>query len=150
MTTREQTVDQQHQGFVGSWRATIFETDGPPTQALFTLGADGTLVSAEHPIVTPPGAGRIFTSSGHGAWMADGPGTAIITFVGLGSREEGTLFGTVTIRAAVALDAGGHTCRGQFVATLADPDEHPLATFTGTLEATRIVAEAPVMSASVA
>ena len=137
----------QQLGFVGSWRAAIFEDDGPPTQALFTLGADGTLVSAEHPIVTPPGAGRVFTSSGHGAWAADGPDTAIATFVGLGSVDEGVLFGSVTIRTAITLDAGGQTCAGRFVATLADPDGNSLATFPGTLKATRIVAEAPEMPA---
>ncbi len=42
------------QGFVGAWRMTFFEADGPPTLALATFSSDGTVVAAEHPVVTPP------------------------------------------------------------------------------------------------
>ncbi|MGH2561184.1 MAG: hypothetical protein ACRDJH_19115 [Thermomicrobiales bacterium] len=73
MTTTDATSLARGEGFVGSWWVTVFETDGPPTRALFTLGADGTMVTAEHPVVTPPGApGVIFTSSG---WGPMGKGT---------------------------------------------------------------------------
>src|SRR5688572_7230216 len=68
------------QGFVGSWRMTVFEPEGPPTLGLATFGADRTVVTAEHPVVTPPIApGVVYTSSGHGAWEATGPNTAVVT-----------------------------------------------------------------------
>ncbi|MGH2534687.1 MAG: hypothetical protein ACRDJW_20705 [Thermomicrobiales bacterium] len=129
---------------VGSWIATVFETDGPPTRALFTFGADGAMVAAEHPVVTPPGApGVIFTSSGHGVWEATGPETAIVTCIGLGSDGQGNLFAAVTYRASITLGSGGQTLGGEIVATIADPAGNTLATFPMTLQGTRIVAEAP-------
>lgn len=137
----------RHSGIVGSWWATVFETDGPPTRALFTFGADGTMVTAEHPVVTPPGApGVIFTSSGHGAWEATGPESAIFTFIGLGSDGQGHLFGVVTVRGGVTLGADGQTLSGDIVATIADREGNTLATFPMTLQGTRIVAAAPTAS----
>ncbi|HEY7032855.1 MAG TPA: hypothetical protein VH482_16040 [Thermomicrobiales bacterium] len=132
-------------GFVGSWRMTVFEAEGPPTLALATLGADGTAVIAEHPVVTPPFApGVVFTSGGHGAWMASGPTTANLTYVGLGSYGEGVLFGTATARSSITLSADGQTFGGEVVWDLADPKGYPLASYQGRFQATRIVAEAPV------
>jgi hypothetical protein len=132
------------QDFVGSWRITFFEADGPPTLALATFGADGTVVTAEHPVVTPPIVqGVIFTSSGHGAWLATGPDTAIVTVVGLGSHGEGVLFGTATARSSLTLGPDGKTFSGEVVWTVADPRGATLATYPGTFQATRIVAEAP-------
>lgn len=132
------------QGFVGSWLLTFFEADGPPTLALATFGAEGTVVTAEHPVVTPPIATEaIFTSSGHGAWEATGPDTAVFTVVGLGSYGQGILFGTATARATITLGADGQTFSGEVVWTVADREGNPLATFPGTFQATRIVARAP-------
>lgn len=132
------------QGLVGSWRMTFFEDEGPPTLALATFGADGTVVTAEHPVVTPPIApGVIFTSSGHGAWQATGPDTAIFSFVGLGGDGQGKLFGTATARSSITLGAGGQTFSGEVVWTIADPGGSPLATYPGRFQAMRIVAEAP-------
>ncbi len=132
------------QGFVGAWRMTFFEADGPPTLALATFSSDGTVVAAEHPVVTPPIAtGAIFTSAGHGAWQATGPDTAVFTAVGLGSSGEGILFGTATARSSIRLGADGHTFSGEVIWTVADREGNPLATYPGTFQATRIVAEAP-------
>jgi hypothetical protein len=134
------------QGFVGSWQITVFEREGPPTLALATCGADGTLVTAEHPVVTPPDApGPIFASAGHGAWRTTGPDAAIFSTVGLGSTGQGTLFAVVTFRAAVTLGADGQTFSGEFVATVADRAGTTMATFPGTLQGTRIAAEAPAV-----
>ena len=128
--------------FAGSWRVTYFETDGPPTQALFTLGVDGTMVTAEHPVVTPPGAPSvIFTSSGHGEWTAVSPESATFTFVGLGSDVQGQLWAVVTYRGGIILDATGQTLSGEFVATIADPEGNTMATFPMRLNGSRIVAE---------
>jgi hypothetical protein len=131
-------------GFVGSWMMTFLEEDGPPTVALATIGADGTVVSSEHPVVTPPvAAGAVFTSAGHGAWRATGPDTAIVTFVGLGSYGDGALFGTATARSRITLGADGQSFSGEVVWTVAGPDGHVLATYPGAFSATRIVAETP-------
>jgi hypothetical protein len=136
---------QDETGFVGAWRMTICESDGPPTLALFALGADGTLVSAEHPVVTPPGApGAVFASAGIGSWRASGPAAAALTSVGLGSLGSGILFGVVTFRASVELAGDRRTLTGDFVATIEDRDGTGVATFPGTLKGHRIQAEGPV------
>jgi hypothetical protein len=132
------------QSFVGSWRMTFFEAAGPPTLGLATFGADGTVVTAEHPVVTPPIAPEVvFTSSGHGVWQPTGPDTAIVTFVSLGSTGQGTPFGTVTARSNIRVGWDGQTFSGHVVWTIADRDGNPLANCPGTFQATRIVAEAP-------
>jgi hypothetical protein len=129
---------------VGSWHVTIYETDGPPTRGLCTLGADGTMVAAEHPVVTPPGApGVIFTSSGHGAWKAAGADRVIFTFAALGSDGAGNLFGVVTIRGDTTLNQAGTAFAGDAVATIDDPTGATMAVFPMTIEGTRIVAEGP-------
>ena len=139
--------DLSNQDFVGSWQLTVVEANGSTSRALATLGADGTLVTAEHPVVTPPVAdGPIFTSSGHGAWRATGPGTAVFSFVGLACDGSGTFFGSVTIRSQFVLDAGGETFGGEFTATIADPAATTLAVIPGTLRGTRMFAEAPERS----
>jgi hypothetical protein len=131
-------------GFVGSWQVTFFEVEGPPTRALATFGADGTVVTAEHPVVTPPVAtGPIFTSAGHGAWRAVGPVAAVFTIIGLGSYGQGSLFGTATGRGRVTLGGDGRTLGGEVVWTVADAEGNSLATFAGSFQATRIVAEGP-------
>jgi hypothetical protein len=129
-------------GFVGSWSITVFETEGPPTQALFTIGADGTFVTAEHPVVTPPGApGAIFTSSGHGAWKASGSNDASFRYLGFGSDGSGNLFAIVTFRGNLALDPDRRMLKGEMTATIDDPQGTTMATFPMTLEGTRIVAD---------
>jgi hypothetical protein len=149
MTALGQTVEHVRLGFVGSWRMTYFEAEGPPSLALATFGADGTVVAAEHPVVTPPMApGPIYTSSGHGAWAATGPDTAVVTIAGLGSLGAGVLFATATASASLTLGADGNTFSGEVVWTIADPDGNELATYPGTFQATRIAAEAPDMAAS--
>lgn len=130
------------QAIVGSWRLTVYEADGPPTYALATCCADGTLVTAEHPVVTPPGAPSvIFTSSGHGTWAATGPDTADLTFVVLGSDQQGNLFAVATFRVAITLNSGGQTLAGEFVVMLDDVSGNTMATFHGTVQGRRIVAE---------
>jgi hypothetical protein len=129
---------------VGSWHVTVYETDGPPTRGLCTLGADGTMVTAEHPVVTPPGApGVIFTSSGHGAWKAAGPDRVIFTFATLGSDGAGNLYGVVTFRGDTTLNQEGTAFAGDIVATIADPAGTTLAVFPMTIDGTRIAAEGP-------
>jgi hypothetical protein len=144
VTTGEAVRTDDGPGFVGSWRLSVFEAEGPPTLALASFGADGTLVAAEHPVVTPPVApGAVFASAWHGAWTVTGPDTAVFTAVGLGSLGQGTLFAVLTVRAGIALEADRRTLTGEFAATVADPEGTTLAIYPGTLRGTRIVAESP-------
>jgi hypothetical protein len=104
-----------------------------------TLHADGTLVAAEHPVVTPPGApGVIFTSSGHGSWQAIGEDAVSFAFKTLGADGTGNLFAVVTIRGAVAIDPEGNTFAGEATATIFDPSERHLGAFALTLRGERI------------
>jgi hypothetical protein len=150
----QRELSRNGNGFVGSWRMTIFEEHGPPSLALATLGADGTIVAAEHPVVTPPLApGPIFTSAGHGAWEATGPETANATIVGLGSAGEGSLVAISTARFSIRLGADGQSFSGDANWSVTDPDGNHLATFPLTLRATRVVAgvaEEPWVRPSVA
>jgi hypothetical protein len=134
-------MEMDSKTLVGSWRVSVFEEQGPPTLGLATFGADGNVVTAEHPVVTPPGApGVIFTSSGHGSWKAIGNDNAIFTFVALGSDELGNLFCTVTISSSVTLGIEGENFDGDFMATMSEPQGSPLAKFNGKIEGVRIAA----------
>lgn len=126
---------------VGSWQIMVYEPEGPPTRALCTLGADGTMVTGEHPVVRPPGApGVIFTSSGHGAWKAAGPNRVIFTFVALGADGIGNLYGVVTFRGEATLSRDAASFTGDVTASIADPAGAEIAAFPMTIEGTRIVA----------
>jgi hypothetical protein len=134
------------QEFVGSWRLTVTETQAPPFLALGTFGADGTVVVSPPPVVPPAPRGPatvVHTSAGHGAWEATGPDTAILTFILLAADEEGNPFATRTVRASLTLGGDGRSFGGEFEATIADPAGNVVATETGTIQATRLVAEAP-------
>jgi hypothetical protein len=105
---------------------TLFEAVGPPSLKLATFSADGTVVTAEHPVLTPPIApGVVFTSSGHGIWKTTGPHTIIVTFVGLGSMGQGILFGSATARSSIRIARDGRIFSGNIVSGL-------LPTRTGT------------------
>jgi hypothetical protein len=145
---RPEMARQAHP-LVGSWRMTFFEADGSPNFALCTFGGDGTLVTTEHPVVTPPMAdGPIFTSSGHGAWRSTGSGSAAFIFVGFGSDGQGTLCVVMTCRGSIAL-ANDDAFDGEMVASIADPDGNPMADFPGTVRGARIQPEAPADTRSI-
>jgi hypothetical protein len=130
----------------GSWRAVISLADGRTVVALSTYGADGTVVSSGLPAQpAPPDAppGVVFVSPGHGTWEATGPDAANATYIHLRASAEGQPLGTLTVRIAVTLGADGQSFGGDLATTLADPTGTPLATFAGTVQATRIAAEAP-------
>jgi hypothetical protein len=125
--------------FVGSWRVTIYETDGPPTRGMMTIHPDGTLIAAEHPVVTPPGApGVIFTSSGHGAWQPTGANDAAFTFMTMGSDASGNLFAVVTISGAATAGDEPDAIAGRCSARLEDRAGNHLATFPLTFTGERI------------
>lgn len=133
------------QGFTGAWRVTVTPDQGPPGMGVGTLGADGTIVTSVQPVVPSPGApgGVIFTSAGQGVWEATGPETAILTFVVVAADGQGNRFGTQTVRASITLGADGQAFSGEASQTISDPAGNTVATMPGTVQATRIVAEAP-------
>lgn len=149
-TTPAATPMADRHGLVGSWRVTAAPAQGPPELVLGTFAADGSAVTAAPRVLPAPGGadGVVYTSSGHGAWEASGPDTAILTFIVLLADEQGNVVGTNTVRANIILGADARTFSGEFVWTIADPSGTTLVTIPGTVEATRIVAEAPEMPTS--
>jgi hypothetical protein len=137
-------------GFIGSWQVTVSFAEGPPGRSLGTIDADGTIVVSIPPVMPWPGAAGdvLFLSSAHGAWEATGSDSAIVTFVGLVADGQGTLFGTATIRASITLNPDGETFSGSNTVTIADEAGNTMATRRGTIQGTRIVAEAPEMAAA--
>ena len=49
----------------------------------------------------------------------------------------------MTVRASLTLGVDGDSLSGEFVSTVADPAGNLVATIPGTMQGTRIVAEAP-------
>jgi hypothetical protein len=146
VTNAQDATPMAGQDFVGSWRLTVTETQAPPFFALGTFGADGTVVVSPPPVVPPAPSGPgtvVHTSAGHGAWEATGPDSAIVTFMLLAADEEGNPFATRTVRASLMAGADGQSFSGEFEATIADPTGNVVATESGAIEASRLVAEAP-------
>ena len=145
-TNAQDATPMAGQEFVGSWRLTVAEAEAPPFLALGTFGADGTAVISPPPVVPPSSHGPatvVHTSAGHGAWEATGADSAIVTFILMAADEKGSPFATRTVRASLMLGADGQSFSGEFEATVADPAGTFMATESGTIQATRIVAEAP-------
>lgn len=145
IAAQDATPPADGQGFVGSWRGDVTFAEGPPSYSLGTIDSDGTIVVSIPPVMPRPGAPGdvLFTSSAHGAWEATGADSAIVTFVGLVADGQGNVFGATTIRASVTLDPGGQTFSGSNVVTITDLAGNTVATRQGTIQGTRIVAEAP-------
>jgi hypothetical protein len=129
------------QGFVGVWHLT---TDTPfgASQSLITLGADGTVLFSDRPVL-PGDAGFpvSFIGTGHGVWEPTGPTTAAATWVFFVSDGEGTFLVTVTDSAEMTLGADGTSFSGQFSSTSTDPSGAVLFVGGGTVEATRIAVQ---------
>jgi len=147
---QDATPMAESQGFVGSWQVIVSFAEGPPGRSLGTIDADGTIVASIPPVMPWPGAPGdvLFLSSAHGAWEATGADSAIVTFVALVADGQGNLFGTATFRASATLDPEGETFSGSNTVTIADEAGNTVATRQGTIQGTRIVAEAPEMAAA--
>ena len=146
VTSAQVATPMAGQGFVGSWRLTVSEAQAPPFLALGTFGADGTVVVSPPPVVPAAPHGPaivVHTSAGHGAWEVTGPDTAIVTFMLLAADAEGNPFATRTVRTILVLGADGQSFSGEFDATVANPEGNRMATESGTIKATRLIAEGP-------
>jgi hypothetical protein len=137
-------------GFVGSWQVIVSFAEGPPGHSIGTIDADGTIVASVPPVMPWPGAPGdvLFLSSAHGAWKVAGADSAIVTFVALVADGQGNQFGTATFRASPTLDPDGETFSGSNTVTIADEAGNIVATRQGTIQGTRIVAEAPDTAAA--
>jgi hypothetical protein len=148
LTTAQDAADAQ--GLVGSWRTTVSIPGGPPpSTSLSTIHDDGTIVSSGFPAqVPPPGSpvSVIFVSSGHGSWEATGPNDAIFTFVEQWADGQGDPLLTLTVNSTATLGDDGQTFTGSFDSTIADLTGNIVASFPGTVQGTRIVAEGPATS----
>jgi hypothetical protein len=118
---------------VGTW---LLDTDAAdpanaPEVAVFT--ADGAYVSVD---------AEEFTSLG--VWEATGERTATLTIVTAGADEEGALFGTFTIRAAIEADASGDAFTAEYTGEFVAADGTASGEYgPGSAAATRLAAEAP-------
>lgn len=127
--------------FVGAWRVT-FDTPMGPSQSLLTVMADGTVLFSGRPV--SPAAGpnpTTFSSAAHGAWEATGPDTAATTWIGLVTDVDGNFLAVVTDSVEATLDESGNAWRGQYSASVADPNGNVLYVGGSTVEATRITVQ---------
>lgn len=140
----------QNNALVGSWQVTVTSPQGGPGSSLGTFGADGTLVTSPPPVLPRPGAPGevVLASAGHGAWEATGPDAAMLTFVARAVDGQGNPAASMTVRAGIRLGADGRTFSGKGTRAFAGPDGNVLATQQITVQATRIVPEAPEAAAA--
>jgi hypothetical protein len=137
-------VATAEQEFVGSWQLLTRSPGTPPSPALLTFFADGTLLGSGLP-VQPEQPDIVFISTGHGAWNATGIGTANATLVLLVVDTHGNFLGTETDQLRLQLDPDGQTCQGEFRAIVSDPNGQVENTLNGTVQGTRIVVEPTAM-----
>jgi hypothetical protein len=128
---------------VGSWAETVTVTGGPTFKSLVTYTGDGTLVSNDQgSVVTDPSFPHVF-SAGHGIWVHGGTRTFTLTSLQLVSDLNGGLLFVNKIRQTVKLSRSRNTYRAVWTAEFTDPAGNAVASFEGTSEGRRIMAEPP-------
>ena len=97
---------------------------------------------------TSPGRGTVIAdscyaseSAGYGSWVRAGNNQFAIAFVGNSFGSDGTVGSTYKVRAWVSLTTTQNSFVGPFTTEIFDLGGNLLATFTGTVTATRIVVE---------
>jgi len=111
----------------------------------WTINAQGDGFSFVNLTSFLPGGVVINTSdegpAGHGAWMRTADGIYALTIVAPDFDDDGSLEGLVTVRSAVTLGPDDATFTGSFTTEVTDFSGAVLFTYTGTVDATRIVVE---------
>jgi len=131
-TSAQDTATLGHP-LVGTWLADTDPEDQTNALETFTFTSDGAYIAAE-------ADGWVSL----GSWEATGATTANLTIVSYESDEEGTNFGSVTIRATIEVAADGNSFTAQYTFEFTDPagvsdgEAGP-----GTATGTRLVVEGP-------
>lgn len=123
------TPDTATHPVVGSWMLTLEPGMGIPLPSLGNFAADGGYTQLD------PNATMAL-----GAWEATGDTTADATFIYVG-EEDGMNF----VRASVEVAGDGQSFSGTYTISFLDPDTGEMSEEfgPGTVDATRIVVEAP-------
>ena len=123
----------------GAATGTDAAADQPPTPALATFFADGSLIFSGLPVrpasdldgspdpspSAQPEASPsnlLYSSAGQGVWTSTGSVRAALTFVELVSDGTGSLAATVTVSATVKVDESGDFMTGPYSVTSVGPD----------------------------
>ena len=124
---------------IGSWLETVtFNGPMPALKSLVTFNGDGTVLVADQGAV---GATTAF-SAGHGSWShADGRSFDWTTVELLYATADGTLIGYLKVSGRYTVSDNSSTYRGQFIATVSDPEGNIMLTVDGTNAGNRIQVE---------
>jgi len=130
-TSAQDTATQGHP-LVGTWLADTDPEDSSEAPEIFLFNADGTYVHVED------------GSASLGSWEATGATTANLTIVAYEADEEGTIFGSITVRASIEVSTDGTSFTAQYTLEFTDPDGASSGEAgPGTVTATRLGVEAP-------
>jgi hypothetical protein len=134
------------QALVGSWLAAAIPAGTPsaPPRGLVSFTRDGiALRTAPLQQAAPPALGtdKMFISTTHGAWAANGDGTFGLTFAGFAFDATGTFLAMQHIRVAVQVNDTQDAFGGSFKTDFIGSDGQVLASTSGTVAGTRIQVE---------
>jgi hypothetical protein len=130
-----------HPVLQGSFLATVNESTPRVSKALFTFTRDGGLIETNFtPSLSSP-FGAVAIS--HGAWVRTGRSQFALTFLFLGQvpGDPNSTYVRTKVQEQITLDEEQNSYTGNARITLYDPKGNVIGTATGTVEATRIVAE---------
>src|SRR5947209_19808592 len=123
---------------VGSW-ITFFPqgggpSDDPNARQLVSFTSDGIVINGTIPSqpVTPdqgpPGTTRIYSTTGHGAWVATAVEQVRLTLVTVDVDDQGNFADLVQIMATLNVAADGNSFDGNFNVQVTDADGNMLFT----------------------
>ena len=133
--------ESDHQVLQGSFLATVQESTPRVSKALFTFTEDGGLIETNFtPSLSSP-FGAVAIS--HGAWVRTGRNQFALTFLFLGQTpgDPNSSFVRTKVQEQITLNDEQDAYTGVAKITVYDAKGNVVANPTGTVEATRIVAE---------
>ena len=134
------TGDGGAKSIVGSWYGAFSSPDFGPLPAMFTFGADGTVVETDGGELQPaPPDAPYYTSPGHGEWHKLDKNRVAITFMIIAVNPDGTLNATGKVELTVTL-SGVDSFSGTGSFAFFDADGSPIDGAAGSesIQCTRI------------
>lgn len=137
------TGDGGAKSIVGSWYGAFSSPDFGPLPAMFTFGADGTVVETDGGELQPaPPDEPYYTGPGHGEWHKIDKNRVAITFMIISVNPDGTLNSSGKVQLVVALSgADAFSGTGTFAFFFADGTAIPGASGSELVQCTRIKAD---------